>query len=107
MERPLFTEDALWRALGDCVVPALRRSVVEAGLVQSARVLPDPDAPGTGIPGVPQRVAVTVVLRAPGSEEAVNAQLRAAVENRLLGMEAISRAEVRMLPTLFPILSDR
>jgi hypothetical protein len=101
----MFTREDLLRALGDCVVPALRRDVVQANLVRSASVELDREAPGTGIRGVPERYVARVVLSAPGGEEVVNAQLRAAVENRLLGMPEISRAEVTMAPPLFPILN--
>ncbi len=103
----MFTDEDLRRALADCFVPALRRNVVEAGLVQSATVMLDREAPGAGISGVPPRFVARVTLRAPGGDDAVNAQLRAAVENRLLGMPEISRAEVQMRPALFPILSPR
>jgi hypothetical protein len=103
----LFTADDLMGALAECFVPALRNDVLAAGLVRSAVVEPDPDAPGAGIPGVPQRSVARIVLRLPGSEEAVNAQVQAAVENRLLGMEAISRVSLTLEPALFPILKGR
>lgn len=103
----MFTDDDLRRALADCYVPALRRDVVQAGLIRSASVELDREAPGFGIAGVPERYRATVILVAPGGEEVVNAQLRAAVENRLLGMPEISRAEVSLVPSLFPILSGR
>ena len=79
--------------------------MVTAGLVRSATLEHDAGAPGAGISGVPERWIARVRLTAPGTEEIVNAQLRAAVENRLLGLPAISRAEVTLLPSLFSILS--
>ncbi len=99
-----FTEADLLEALRECFVPALRRDVVSAGLVRSFRLTPDADAPGTGIPGVPPRFVAHLTLWAAGTEEAANAQLRAAVENRLLGLYPISRVELSLLPPLFPIL---
>ena len=78
--------------------------MVTAGLVRSARLQHDAEAPGAGIPGVPTRWIARITLIAPGSEDVVNSQLRAAVENRLLGLEAISRAEVTLVPPLFSIL---
>lgn len=102
----MFTEDDLRRALAECFVPALRRDVVAAGLVRSATLVRDEDAPGAGIAGVPERFIAHVVLGAPGGDDAVNAQVRAAVENRLLGLEAISRVELVMKPALFSILSS-
>ena len=100
-----FTEGDLLRALHDCFVPALRRDVVSAGLVRSATLLHDAEAPGSGISGVPPRWIARVTLSAPGSDEIVNDHLRAAVENRLLGLPSISRAEITLAPPLFSILS--
>lgn len=99
-----FTDVDLMNALRDCFVPALRRDVVSAGLVRSATLEADRDAPGAGIPGVLPRYVARLTLWEAGTEEAVNAQLRAAVENRLLGLYAISRVELAMLPPLFSIL---
>ncbi|MGI4830085.1 MAG: hypothetical protein ACRYFU_18075 [Janthinobacterium lividum] len=101
----MFTQADLLEALRDCFVPALRRDVVTAGLVRSATLELDADAPGAGIRGVPTRFIARIMLTAPGVEEAVNAQTRAAVENRLLGLEAISRVEITLRPPLFSILS--
>lgn len=91
-------------ALRECFVPALRRDVVSAGLVRSAVLELDREAPGAGVSGVPPRFIARLTLWEAGSEDAVNAQLRAAVENRLLGLYAISRVEFTMLPPLFAIL---
>lgn len=101
----MFTEADLLEALRDCFVPALRRDVVTAGLVRSATLKLDTEAPGAGIPGVPLRYIARVTLTAPGGEDVVNAQTRAAVENRLLGLESISRAEITLRPPLFSILT--
>ncbi len=103
----MFTQEDLLQALTECFVPALRRDVIQAHLVRSASVELDREAPGVGIPGVPQRYLARITLLAPGGDEAVNAQVRAAVENRLLGLPAISRVEIILLPALFPILGAR
>ena len=103
-DRP-FTEADLLNALRECFVPALRRDVVSAGLLRSATLELDPEAPGAGIRGVPDRYIAHLKMWATGSEDAVNAQLRAAVENRLLGLYPISRVDLTLLPPLFPILS--
>lgn len=100
-----FTDADLLNALRECFIPALRRDVVEAGLVRSAKLEPDQDAPGAGIPGVRRRSIAHITLVEPSADDAVNAQTRAAVENRLLGLEAISRVELTTLPPLFPILN--
>ncbi len=99
-----FTEADLLSALADCFIPGQRRSVVSAALVRSANLVPDDEAPGMGIPGVPARYVARVQLTAFGTDDALNAQLKAIVENRLLGLEPISRAIVTLHPPLFPIL---
>ncbi len=99
-----FTETALRQALGDCFIPGQHRDIVTAGLLQSASVFPDLEAPGRGIPGVPDRFLARVTLLEPSKDEAVNAQMRFIVENRLLGLPAISRVEVTLVRPLFSIL---
>jgi len=94
-----MTDADLLAALRDCYDPLLRRNIVELGLVRSAHLTPDPDAPGQ-IP----RLLAHIQLTAPTSDEAANAQLTAQVENRLLGLESISRVQIKLLPALFPIL---
>jgi hypothetical protein len=89
-------------ALRDCYEPGpARRNIVAAGLVKAATLTPDPDAPGAAFV---TRLHAHIVLHAPGNDEPANAQLRAQVENRLLGLEPISRVTVTLLPSLFPIL---
>ena len=90
--------------LRDCYEPITQRNIVDAGLVRAAALTPDMDSPGFGIPGVMQRYIASITLYAPGNDETVNAQLVAQIENRLMGVEFISRVEVTLLPTLFPIL---
>ena len=94
-----FTEADLLLALRDCYLPLDRRNIIAANLVRSATLTPDPDAPGA-IP----RHHVHITMHAPGADEAANSQLCAQIENRLLGLEAISRVSVTLLPALFPIL---
>jgi metal-sulfur cluster biosynthetic enzyme len=94
----------LLNLLRDCYDPVLRRNIVDAGLIRSATLLRDDDAPGAGIAGVPPRYVAKITLLAPGADEVANAQLTAQIENRLLGLEAISQVTVTLLPALFPIL---
>jgi hypothetical protein len=98
-----MTDADLLHALRDCYT-ATRRNIVEAGLVRTAHLTPDPEAPGTNIPGVPPRFLATITLHAPATDDATNAQLLAQIENRLLGLESISRVHLTLLPALFPIL---
>ncbi|MBW4038352.1 MAG: DUF59 domain-containing protein [Acidobacteria bacterium] len=88
--------------LRDCYTQ--NRNIVDAGLIQSATLTPDADAPGANIPGLPPRHIARIALRAPTSDDAANAQLLAQIENRLLGHPSISRVELTLLPPLFPIL---
>lgn len=99
-----MTDADLLSALRDCYDPALKRNIVELGLVRSATLQPDLDAPGARIPGVPPRFAATIELFAPSSDEDANAMLVAQIDNRLAGLEQISRAHIKLLPTPFPIL---
>ncbi|SEG01756.1 hypothetical protein SAMN05421819_1699 [Bryocella elongata] len=99
-----MNEVALLNALRDCFHPVLRRNIVDLKMVRGVEVTRDLEAPGSGIPGVPQKFIAHVSITAPGSDEAQNAQLVAQIENRLAGIEAISRSQVTLLPALFPIL---
>ena len=98
-----MTDAQLLHLLRDCYTPA-GPNIVAAGLVRSATLTPDPDAPGASVPGLPPRFIAAITLHAAGLDDAANAQLAAQVENRLLGLPSISRVELHLLPALFPIL---
>jgi metal-sulfur cluster biosynthetic enzyme len=98
------TDADLLQALRDCYDPILKRNIVELGLVRSAVLSEDPNAPGANIPGVRPRYIAHVTLVASSADEVVNSQLSAQIENRLAGISAISRTIVTLLPTPFPIL---
>lgn len=102
-----MTDADLLNALRDCYDTLQQRNIVELGLVQSATLTRDIEAPGASVRGMPQRYIARVTLRAPGSDDARNAQLRAQIENRLAGLAEISSTEVEMLPALFAILRGR
>jgi metal-sulfur cluster biosynthetic enzyme len=99
-----MTDADLLAALRDCYHPVLLRNVVELNLVRSAALTRDSEAPGANITGVPSRYVATIALTAPTSDETANAQFLAQIENRLLGLEPISRVAITLLPALFPIL---
>jgi len=99
-----MTDADLLEALRDCYEPKFHRNIVDAKLVRSAILTRDDTAPGANIPGVPPRFIANITLYAPGIDEGANAQLIAQIENRLLGLEAISHVTVTLLPALFPIL---
>jgi hypothetical protein len=98
-----MTDAELLHLLRDCYTPT-GPNIVAAGLVRSATLTPDLDAPGASVPGLPPRYIAHITLNAPSSDETAAAQLSAQVENRLLGLPSISRVELNLLPALFPIL---
>ncbi|MGC9198129.1 MAG: DUF59 domain-containing protein [Acidobacteriaceae bacterium] len=105
-----MTQADLLHLLRDCYTPA-GPNIVAAGLVRSATLTPDLDAPGASIPGVPPRFIAHITLHAiqatrasADSGESLDTQLCTQIENRLLGLPAVSRVEFTLLPALFPIL---
>jgi hypothetical protein len=98
-----MTDADLLHLLRDCYTPT-GPNIVAAGLVRSATLTPDLDAPGASISNLPPRYIAAVTLHAPSTDEAATANLSAQVENRLLGLPSISRVHLKLLPALFPIL---
>ena len=90
----MLTETDLLRALRDCYDPDLPCNIVDLGLVLSTSITLDPQAPGAGIPGVPQRSRVTVELILSSASEAAEAQMKAQIANRLAGLETVSHTTV-------------
>jgi metal-sulfur cluster biosynthetic enzyme len=83
----VLTESNILAALRDCFDPALPCNIVDLGLVRSIIVSPDPEAPGAGIPGVPQKHLIQIELTLTTPNEDTAAQLAAQVRNRLAGLE--------------------
>ncbi len=102
--------------------------IVSLGLVESISLSPDPEAPGAGIPGVPPRQSLDVLLVPPTQDEDANAILLAQTQNRLAGIPNLSRIRVQLVeapvwstsrltpearrylkldPPAFPILNNR
>src|ERR1700760_301802 len=102
-----MTDADLFNALRDCYDTLQQRNIVELGLVQSAELIVDTEAPGASVRGVPPRYIARLTLRAPGSDDTRKLQLSAQIENRLAGLPEISRTEIEMLPALFPIFGGR
>ena len=90
----MLTESNVLDALRDCFDPAIPCNIVDLGLIRSIIVAPDPEAPGSGIPGVPQkhRIHIDLVLTNPTEEAA--AQLTAQIQNRLAGLEEAGKTAV-------------
>ncbi len=92
----MLTADQIRDALRDCYDPEIPCNIVDLGLLQSIVIEPDLDAPGTGIPGVPQKHRVAVTLTPSNPSEAAEAQLSAQIANRLAGLEAVSKTTVTL-----------
>jgi metal-sulfur cluster biosynthetic enzyme len=95
----MLSEQTIHDALRDCYDPEIPLNIVDLGLVQSIRLTQDPDAPGSGIPGVPPRfrAEITVILTNP--DDAPQAQLTAQIANRLAGLFEISHTHVHVADT--------
>lgn len=93
----MFTESEIREALRDCYDPSLPCNIVDLGLVQKITITPDPEAPGTGIPGVPQKHRIHLHLTLTNPTEEAAAQLTAQVRNRLAGLEEVSETEVTII----------
>jgi metal-sulfur cluster biosynthetic enzyme len=93
----MLSETTILTALRDCYDPELPCNIVDLGLVRATTVAPDPEAPGAGIPGVPQkhRIYIELVLTNPTEEAAV--QLTAQIQNRLAGIEEAGETTVVIL----------
>jgi len=93
----MLTESNILDALRSCYDPALPCNIVDLGLIRSIFVTLDPEAPGAGIPGVPQkhRIQIELTLTTPSDDAA--AQLAAQVRNRLAGLEEAGDTTVTVL----------
>jgi metal-sulfur cluster biosynthetic enzyme len=90
----MLTESEIITALRDCYDPELPCNIVDLGLVRSIAITPDSDAPGAGIPGVPQKHLVQIDLILTHPSEDAEAQLRAQIANRLAGLETVSQTTI-------------
>ena len=93
----MITAADIRAALRDCYDPELPLNIVDLGLIQSITITPDPAAPGSGIPGVPQKHIVHIDLIPTHPTEAAEAHLRAQIANRLAGLEAVSHTTITLL----------
>jgi metal-sulfur cluster biosynthetic enzyme len=90
----MLTESDILSALRDCYDPALPCNIVDLGLVREVRVFPDPEAPGAGIPGVPQKHRIYIEFTLTNPSEDAEAQLTAQIRNRLAGIEEAGETTV-------------
>ena len=96
-ETLILTEADIRAALRDCYDSELPLNIIDLGLIQSITITPDREAPGTGIPGVPQKHIVQIDLIPTDPTEAAEAHLRAQIINRLGGIETITQTTVHIL----------
>ena len=93
----MLTESDILLALRYCYDPVLPCNIVDLGLVRSITIAPDLEAPGSNVPGVPQRYKIQIDLTPTQTDEAANAHLTAQIANRLAGLETISQTIVTLL----------
>jgi metal-sulfur cluster biosynthetic enzyme len=93
----MLTEAEILAALRDCYDPELPLNIVDLGLIQGIHIAADLNAPGTGIPGVPQKHIVQIDLIPTHPADAAEAHLRAQIANRLAGLETVSHTTVHIL----------
>ena len=94
---PALTESDILAALRDCYSPEIPLNIVDLGLVHSISIAPDPDAPGSGIPGVPPRHRVRIALPLNQIAAPEDTPLIAQIQNRLAAFQTISRTEVTLV----------
>ena len=93
----MLTESDILLALRDCYDPEIPCNIVDLGLIQTISLERDPEAPGAGIPGVPQKHLIHIALTLTNPTEAAEAHLRAQITNRLAGLEAVSQTTITIL----------
>jgi metal-sulfur cluster biosynthetic enzyme len=93
----MLTEQDILTALRDCFDPTLPCNIVDLGLVRSLYIAPDLEAPGTGIPGVPQKHRIHIELTLTNPTEEGAAHLTAQVRNRLAGLEEVGETDVTLV----------
>ena len=69
-------------------------NIVDLGLVETIELAPEPDAPGAGISGVPQRQRLHLSLISSKPDEDAQAQLSAQISNRLAGLPELWRTTI-------------
>jgi metal-sulfur cluster biosynthetic enzyme len=96
IESAMLTETDILTALRDCYDPALPCNIVDLGLVRDIRIAPDPEAPGSGVQGVPQKHRISVGLTLTNPTDEAMAQVAAQVANRLAGLEEAGETTVNI-----------
>jgi metal-sulfur cluster biosynthetic enzyme len=95
----MLTESDILKALRDCYDPVLPCNIVDLGLIHAITITRDAEAPGTNIPGVPQKHIIEIALTPTQTDEASQARLVSQITHRLAGFETVSRTIVTLLET--------
>jgi metal-sulfur cluster biosynthetic enzyme len=98
----MLTEDDIREALRACFHSLPFNTpvdIVTLGLVECVTLAPDPDAPGSGISGVPPRQSRSITLIPPTLDQDANAILLAQTQNRLAGIPNLSRTTIHLAET--------
>jgi len=95
----MLTESQILTALRDCYDPEIPCNIVDLGLILSITITRDNEAPGIGIPGVPQKHIIAITLTPTNPTEAAEAQLTAQIANRPAGLETVSQTNITIQPT--------
>ncbi len=88
----MLTADDVREALRVCFDPELPVNIVDLGLVETIELAADPDAPGKET-----RFRVTVDLLHRTTDDQREAMLQAQVANRLAGIYAVYRSDIRFV----------
>jgi len=94
----MLTDPEIREALRACyATPPTHRlavNITDLGLIDTIALTPDLEAPGAGIPGVPQKSRLSLTLLNPALSEEAEAQLHAQIANRLAGLPELSSASI-------------
>ena len=95
----MLKESDILTALRDCYDPEIPCNIVDLGLIHSITIQPDLEAPGTGVPGVPQKHIIGITLAPTNPTDDAEAQLTSQIANRLAGIETISQTNITIAHT--------
>lgn len=100
----MLTESDVREALRACYAPAgpypQPLNIADLGIIEHIALSIDPEAPGSGIPGVPPRQTLTLTLIPASPDKDLQTQLHAQIANRLAGLPELSRADIHFATTL-------
>jgi len=90
----MLSEQDILVALRDCFDLSLPCNIVDLGMVRGVRVAVDPEAPGAGIAGVPEKHRVVVEVAPANAADEARMQMSERIRNRLAGLEEVGETTV-------------